>query len=503
MIGWEFMIDDAAVASVVPAEYARYRRPIQGALAVFLEGLPAGHQAAILSDQASLPSSAGTAERLAQLARSCPALHKLGQTLARDRRAAPELRRHLQELESLSPSVPVATIQNTLLQELGPLERLGVQLDPPAIAEGSVAVVIPFKYEGNAGRNGIRAGVFKVLKPGIEERLEQELELLERVGSYLDDVCEELGIPQLSYRQAFEQVREKLRHEVRLDLEQRHLALAKVTYAGDSRVQIPELLENCTRRITAMERAYGRKVTDHELQSTGDRQELAELVVTAMLARPIFSKNGDTLFHGDPHAGNLLLTDDQRLAILDWSLATALGERQRIAFMQIILGAVTLDTVRVASTLVDLAEPQRVDLPLLMSIVRSRLRQIRQGQLPGFTWLTGMLDETVEKNSLRFSSDLLMLRKTVFALQGVVADIGAENHCVDSVLLSQFVTHLACEFPYRWLAPPVSRDFPTRLSNADLAELMLTFPFTATRYWLEQNLDVLYRTKETGEFGHG
>lgn len=300
-------------------------------------------------------------------------------------------------------------------------------------------------------------------------------------------------------------MREKLRHEVRLDLEQRHLALAKVTYAGDSRVQIPELLENCTRRITAMERACGRKVTDHELQSNGDRQELAERVVTAMLARPIFSKNGDTLFHGDPHAGNLLLTDDQRLAILDWSLATALGERQRIAFMQIMLDAVTLDTVRVASTLVELAEPQRVDLPLLMSIVRSRLRQIRQGQLPGFTWLTGMLDETVEKNSLRlrFSSDLLMLRKTVYALQGVVADIGAENHCVDSVLLSQFVTHLACEFPYRWLAPPVSRDFPTRLSNTDLAELMLTFPFTATRYWLEQNLDVLYRTKETGEFGRG
>jgi ubiquinone biosynthesis protein len=488
---------------VVPDEYAGYRRPVQGALAVFLEGLPADHQATILADQASLPSTASAAERLAQLARSCPALHKLGQTLARDRRISTELRSHLQELESLPPSVPLASIEDVLLRELGPLDRLGVQIDPPALAEGSVAVVIPFRYVGGAERNGPRAGVFKVLKPGIEERLEQELQLLERVGSYLDEVCEELGIPQISYRQAFEQVREKLRHEVRLDLEQRHLALAHTTYADDARIHIPELFEHCTRRITAMERVYGRKVTDHDLRAAGDSQELAELVVAALLARPIFSKNGETLFHGDPHAGNLLLTDEHRLAILDWSLANALSEQQRIAFMQVMLGAVTLDTVRIASTLVDLAEPQRVDLPLLMSIVRGRLKHIRQGELPGLTWLTGLLDETVQKGSLRFDSDLLMLRKTVYALEGVITDIGAESHCVDTVLLSEFVTHLAYEFPYRWLAFPVSREFPTRLSNADLAELMLSFPLTATRYWLEQNLDVLYRSKDLGEFGTG
>ena len=49
------------------------------ALAVFLDGLPAAAQDAILASQAALPLTAGTAQRLAALAKECPVLHKLGQ----------------------------------------------------------------------------------------------------------------------------------------------------------------------------------------------------------------------------------------------------------------------------------------------------------------------------------------------------------------------------------------------------------------------------------------
>src|SRR4051794_34788282 len=105
MVNWDCLIDEITLASVLPDAYAHFRPPIRGALLVFLGGLPPEHQAAVLADQASLPLTATPAERLTRLARSCPALHKLGQILARDRRLAPELRRHLQGLESLPPSL--------------------------------------------------------------------------------------------------------------------------------------------------------------------------------------------------------------------------------------------------------------------------------------------------------------------------------------------------------------------------------------------------------------
>ncbi len=104
MPNWEFLNDEGALAAVVPDTYAGYRRPIGGALAAFLRGLSPRRQADLLAEQAALPWSATLSQRLAVLARGCPVLHKLGQVVARDRRIGPELRRYLQELESLPPT---------------------------------------------------------------------------------------------------------------------------------------------------------------------------------------------------------------------------------------------------------------------------------------------------------------------------------------------------------------------------------------------------------------
>jgi ubiquinone biosynthesis protein len=477
---WNVLIDESVLASVLPDEYARFARPVAGALAVFLEGLPAAHQEAVLADQAALAPSATPEERLAALARSCPALHKLGQILARDRRLSPELRRHLQDLESLPPSVPAETIQDILTGELGPLDRLGVTLLPPALAEASVAVVIPFRQVSPP-----REGVFKVLKPGIEERLEQELELLEGVGAYLDQRCEESGLPPLDYREAFQQVRDKLRHEYRLDLEQRHLTLARALYEGEPRVQVPALYEYCTRRVTAMERVTGGKVTEHDLAGAGDRRRLARLVVEALIARPVFARAGAALFHADPHAGNLFLTADGRLAVLDWSLVGWLGESERTAMVQVLLGALTLDAERIVAVLEQLAGRRRADRPALKGVVRARLARVRQGQVPGFTWLMGLLDEAVQTARLRVGADLLLFRKSLYTLEGVVADIGAGESRIDEVLLSEFLAHFIVEWPGRWLAPPNARGFATRLSNVDLLRLLLSWPSTMARFWLD------------------
>jgi ubiquinone biosynthesis protein len=484
MTDWNLLINEADIASVLPEAYAHYRRPIKDALIVFLEGLPEVHQDAVLFDQATLSLTATVSERFARLARSCPVLHKLGQTLARDRRLLPELRLQLQRLESLPPSIPLKDIRRILTRELGRLDRLGVALEPPALAEASVAVIVPFRHK----RSGERAGVFKILKPGIEERLEQELALLERVGSYLDEQCEVLGIPRLDYREAFEGLADRLRHEIRLDLEQRHLAIAHAAYANEARVHIPALFELCTPRVTAMERVYGDKVTDHRFDDADEVRACAELVVTALLARPILATADDALFHGDPHAGNLLLTRDHRLAVVDWSLATTLAEDKRVAFVQIILGAVTLDAARVASAIAMLSEQRNGDPAAVMPVIHASLGRMREGKLPGLLWLMELLDNSVQVG-VRFSAEMLVLRKMLHALEGVIADIGADRASIDAVLLGRFFAQMANEWPYRWFAWADSRAFATRLSNADLASVMMSAPLTASRFWLGRDPD--------------
>ena len=311
-----------------------------------------------MTEQATLPATATLSERLGLLARGCPVLHKLGQVLARDQRLAEELRRELRPLESLPPSTNFETMRAVLAEELGPLESRGITLLGPAIAEASVAVVIPFRDTRSGSPHD---GVFKVLKPGIEERLELELELLGCVGSHLDEQCAELSIPQLDYQDTFEQVRDKLRWEIRLDQEQRHLVEAAAFYKDDADVQIPALLDQCTPHVTAMERVFGVKVTDHGLDCAVGKNRLADLVSRVLVARPVFSRQNRAMFHSDPHAGNLLYTRDGRLAILDWSLIGHLSESERIAMGQIILSAITLNASRIVAVLAELSTQRQVN----------------------------------------------------------------------------------------------------------------------------------------------
>ena len=198
------------------------------------------------------------------------------------------------------------------------------------------------------------------------------------------------------------------------------------------------------------------------------------------------------MFHCDPHAGNLFWTATQRLAILDWSLVGSLGNRQREAIVQILLGGVTLQPARIVAVLESLSTRQRPDRAALMRVVHAWLRRIRSGQLPGLTWLTGMLDEAVQLARLRVATDLLLFRKSLLTLQGVLAEINGGAVEMDAVLMGDFCQNLITEWPRRWVSLPYSRDFATRLSNVDLAHTILSWPSTLTRFWLDQSLDVLH-----------
>ena len=163
-----------------------------------------------------------------------------------------------------------------------------------------------------------------------------------------------------------------------------------------------------------------------------------------------------------------------------------LTDADRTAIVQILLAAVSLDQARITEVLVEIAHRQLADPPMLKEVVQRWLARVRRGQFPGLCWLVGMLDEAVQSARLRVPGELMMFRKSLHTLEGVVADLGLQREHIDEMLVMQFLQHFAWEWPRRWLALPGSRDFATRLSNADLAQTILSWPWTTARYWLER-----------------
>jgi ubiquinone biosynthesis protein len=240
-----------------------------------------------------------------------------------------------------------------------------------------------------------------------------------------------------------------------------------------------------------MERVFGLKITDHWLDCAADKRRLAEIVTRALVAQPVFSPLNRAMFHCDPHAGNLIYTYDGRLAILDWSLVGHLGGGERVAIAQLILAAIMCDARRIVAVLEKLSTRRHVNRSTLCSVVDNWLRRIRRGQFPGLNWLLGMFDDATQTAQLRLGPDLMMLRKALLTLEGVIDDLGAQGFQSEESLFRQFLIQFAIEWPERWVALPTSRAFATRLSNIDLAATMLGVPLGAARYWQAKWLDIL------------
>ncbi len=160
------------------------------------------------------------------------------------------------------------------------------------------------------------------------------------------------------------------------------------------------------------------------------------------------------MFHSDPHAGNLFYTRDGRLAILDWSLVGHLGEAERIAITQLVLAAIMQQPERIVELLAQLDQRRSVDHAALQQIAENSLRRIRHGQLPGITWLVALLDDATQTARLRVAPDLLLFRKSLHTLEGVIGELGADGFSLEQSLLVEFIRHFGREWPERWCTAP-------------------------------------------------
>jgi ubiquinone biosynthesis protein len=478
------------LAQLVPEAHAAYRPLLTDGLLFFLERLSPPRRAGILAEQLALPRAARPARRLVALLRQCPTLHKLGQVVARDRRLAPELRQNLQGLESLEPTTPMAAIAALIQREWGPVA--GLEVASAALAEASVAVVVPMVWR-DAAASAPRRGVFKVLRPGVEEQMHEELEIWSALGAFLEQRCADRGLPVLDYRHTLDSVSRLLAHEIRLDREQAHLTRAAAFYADSPAVLIPRLWPFCTARMTAMDRVDGRKVTDPG-SSPGERRRLARILIEALIARPFWSDSA-AVFHADPHAGNLFATRDGRLAILDWALVAALSKAQRVAVVQAVTRALTLDAAGATRAIASLGCPS--DEATLRAAVAAGLRQVRQGTFPGLDWLMALLDRLGTAGAMRFPEELTLFRKAVLTLSGVIADVSGQPS-IDAVLIATGLTQYCREWPARGWASFDSRAFGSHLSNADGFGLWAGLPATVARYGIGLWQDALDAGKPPG-----
>ena len=165
--------------------------------------------------------------------------------------------------------------------------------------------------------------------------------------------------------------------------------------------------------------------------------------------------------------------------------------------MQCILGALALDTRRIEWAVGQLAQNQPAQ-PRVADLLRGSLNELRWGLWPSLSWLTRLLDGLVLRAGVRLKPNLLLFRKSLLTLEGVVTDcIGRDGNpaggILDWAVTSAFLSRWGAEWPYRLLAPLGAKSPSTHVSAADLLGLAGASATACARWWSQTTLEVLSR----------
>ena len=410
------------LAELLPEVYLPYQAVLGQTLRTFVMALSPPRQQAIMQHQWALGASAGAAERLVALMRDCPTLHKLGQILARDPRLAAPLRERLQTLESCLPLARSEDFDWPAELEAG-----------EALAEGSVASVFACRW-------GHQEVVCKRLKPEVKNHLPEEFEIWRSIAQQLGDWCRQAQLPVFDYAGVIASLIRLLEDELHPHREQLQLLQAAERFAQRPDVHVPRVYPPLVEDGVVMEKLFGTPLLEHPLA-----QERFSLAVQTLITEPFFSPDEEGIFHLDPHPGNLWITVDGRLALLDWGSTLSLPKHRRVLLTQALLSAWRGDQQD-------------------WEFYATQLSGQPVGPCPPAGQLSGLFAPACWGDQLPL--DLILLRKVLFHLEGVEAQLGQSQLLWE--IFVQAAARFLAELPMRLMAPADWRGFSTHVSNLDI-----------------------------------
>ncbi len=461
--------------TLVPEMYAEWRPVVRDAVAFAGSHLSPARLVPKLVDQLLLPPDTPLERRVSAMIARVPSLQKVGQIVARNSKLDPAFRAELIKLENAIHDIAPAAVQASIIENLGPrLAQYRVKVAAEILAEASVSAVVRFSWLNPA--NGQRElGVFKVLKPYIPDFFDEDMAILQGLAEYFDLHRARYQLPDIDLCQTFAEIRALLAREVQLHQEQANLRRALHQYASLAGVRVPRpITELCTPSMTAMSDEAGIKITAAFAKGRTQRQHAAETLVQALIAHPLFLPDESVLIHADPHAGNLFV-DEQTgdVLLFDWALAQPVTRSERRAVVRLLLGVVLRDADLIVAAVSDLAVRDGVrsqgtqDEEIVRARVNSLLAQLVPWRAAGVDEMAKLITELMA-DGIRFPPFLLIFRKVLFTLEGVLEDTSANVH-IDAVVAGYVRRHLLAQL---WAnSPEEAATFALPLLESDWTEI--------------------------------
>src|SRR5437588_2785919 len=372
---------------------------------------------------------ATTARRFREtLAELGPTFIKLGQILS----SRPDILPHdfiaeLSHLQDRAAPMPVETVFQLIEKGLGrPAHAVFASIDAEPMASASIAQV---------HRARLASGedvVVKVQRPGIEEQIRSDTDLLFYLDRFLEGVIEETGI--YTPTGIVTEFRDAMLLELDFENEARNIDEFAHSHADRPYVVIPKLYRDLSSRtvITLQElKGVKLKTALDSGDSPGiDRKQLARHVLEASFQQ-LFK---DGLFHGDPHPGNIMVMEGNRIGLLDFGLVGRLTKQMQESIIVLVLAISLRDPDTVARLLYKVGIPdQRINLHHFRQAIHQILDDylgLKLSEVSADTLLDDLLTLAL-KYKIKIPKEYAVLSKAAATTEGILRqldpdlDIGA------------------------------------------------------------------------------
>lgn len=399
-----------------------------------------------------------------------PTFIKLGQILSTRPDLIPPA--YIRELIKLQDTVPPAdweAIKAQVEAELeGTLEELFASFEAVPLAAASLAQVHAATLPGG------QEVVVKVQRPGIEEVISVDLEILFDLARLIQErtpLGELYDLPEIAEGFAF-----TLRAELDFRREGRNADRFRHNFANEPALYIPRVYwEYTTSRVLVLERIRGIKIGDIEaLDAAGvDRHWVGEHAARIILKQVL----EDGFFHADPHPGNFFVMDGAVIGAMDFGMVGHVSPALRSDLTRLYVAFVDRDSEAVVEQFIRMgAVSYRVDRIRLqrdlerlldkyygLPLKEIRAQEVMEDVLP-----------IAFRHHLHFPPDLWLLEKTLVMMEGVGLRLDPDFNIFDVV--GPYVRRMAWQ-----MASP--RAWGRRLVKGvgDWGELFASLPRQAPR----------------------
>jgi len=346
---------------------------------------------------------------------------KLGQILSTRRDLLPkEFVDELSQLQSRAREVPWSNIERSVDESLhGTVDELFASFERQPLAAASIAQV-----HGARLKSGEEV-VVKIRRPGIIVEVERDLDIVNRLAVTLQRGTawgRAIGVVELSYGFAT-----ALREELDLRVEARNLAVvaaATKQRTDESGLHIPELYPAlCTDRVLVMERIVGIPIGDagSAIADRGlDAQLLGQTLLNSLLRQIVI----DGTFHADPHPGNVMLLDNDKLTLLDFGSVGRIDGVLRGALVRLILAFDQGDPIAASDALLDLVRrPDDLDeYRLERALGQFMARHLSPGVAPDIRTFTDLF-RIIAEHDLAVPPEVAAVFRAIATLEGTLTQI--------------------------------------------------------------------------------